>query len=111
LDVGLFWITGARRTRSGAVENERGTVLRLTRTQVGLPFWNLILTTGTRPLRLITLMGFGSMVLAIAIAGYACTGNCPQRTVRLGIALDRSSPFSPGASTASASIAEYLALP
>ena len=34
-------------------------------------FWHLLLTSGTRPLRLITLMGFGSMVLAGAIAGYA----------------------------------------
>jgi undecaprenyl-phosphate 4-deoxy-4-formamido-L-arabinose transferase len=31
----------------------------------------LLLTTGTRPLRLITLLGFGSMALAAAIAGYA----------------------------------------
>ena len=34
-------------------------------------FWRLILTTGTRPLRLITIMGFFSMVLAILVAAYA----------------------------------------
>ena len=37
-------------------------------------FWNLIFTTGTRPLRLITLMGFASVAVAFAIAGYALYG-------------------------------------
>lgn len=74
LDVGLFWITG----RIGHCPVEL-------RTELDRPsgysyiklighFWNLILTTGTRPLRLITLMGLFSMVLAILIMGYALYG-------------------------------------
>jgi polyisoprenyl-phosphate glycosyltransferase len=71
LDVGLFWIAG----RIGHCPVEL-------RPEVGRPssysyfklighFWRLILTTGTRPLRLITLMGFASMVLAFLVAAYA----------------------------------------
>jgi formate hydrogenlyase subunit 3/multisubunit Na+/H+ antiporter MnhD subunit len=37
-------------------------------------FWNLIFTTGTRPLRLITLMGFLSVLMAFGIAAYALYG-------------------------------------
>ena len=37
-------------------------------------FWNLIFTTGTRPLRLITLMGILSVILAVALTGYALYG-------------------------------------
>lgn len=38
-------------------------------------FWNLILTTGTRPLRLITLTGLVSMVLAMSLGAYALYGH------------------------------------
>ena len=34
-------------------------------------FWELLLTSGTRPLRLITTIGFGSMLLAITITVFA----------------------------------------
>jgi undecaprenyl-phosphate 4-deoxy-4-formamido-L-arabinose transferase len=75
LDVALFWITGrvghyAVRLRSEM--NRRG------RRSSGYSyrkllshFWRLVLTTGTGPLRFIALVGFGSMALAAAIAGYA----------------------------------------
>jgi polyisoprenyl-phosphate glycosyltransferase len=74
LDIGLFWITG----RIGHCP------LRL-RAEIDRPsgynywkllghFWNLIFTTGTRPLRLITLMGFCSVLFAALIAAYALYG-------------------------------------
>jgi ABC-type uncharacterized transport system permease subunit len=34
-------------------------------------FWNMLLTAGTRPLRLITLLGFFSVAVALCIGGYA----------------------------------------
>jgi len=44
-------------------------------------FWGLILTTGTRPLRLITIVGLFSILLAVAIAAFALfekiVGNVP----------------------------------
>jgi polyisoprenyl-phosphate glycosyltransferase len=71
LDVGLSWISA-----------RIGHCPVLTRNHLGRPssysyiklighFWRLILTTGTRPLRLITVMGFGSMALALLLAVYA----------------------------------------
>jgi polyisoprenyl-phosphate glycosyltransferase len=71
LDVGLFWISA-----------RIGHCPVLTRNHLDRPssysymklighFWRLILTTGTRPLRLITIMGFGSMALAVLLALYA----------------------------------------
>ena len=42
-------------------------------------FWSLILTSGTRPLRVITVMGLGSMVLALAIAAFALYGKFTVR--------------------------------
>lgn len=71
LDVGLFWIAG----RVGhcpvllrsAMDRPSGySYLKL----LG-HFWRLVLTTGTRPLRLITVMGFSSMVLALLVSIYA----------------------------------------
>ena len=71
LDVGLFWIAGRvghcpLRLRA---ERERPSGYSY-RTLLG-HFWHLILTTGTRPLRLITITGFCSVILAAAISGYA----------------------------------------
>jgi undecaprenyl-phosphate 4-deoxy-4-formamido-L-arabinose transferase len=69
--VGLFWIAG----RVGhcpvllrsAMDRPSGySYLKL----VG-HFWRLVLTTGTRPLRLITVMGFSSMILALLVSIYA----------------------------------------
>jgi polyisoprenyl-phosphate glycosyltransferase len=71
LDVGLFWIAG-----------RVGHCPVLLRSEVARPsgysylklvghFWRLVLTTGTRPLRLITVMGFSSMILALLVSIYA----------------------------------------
>ena len=74
LDVGLFWITArighCPVTLRRELERPSGySYLRL----LG-HFWGLVLTTGTRPLRLITIMGCCSMILALAIGGYALFG-------------------------------------
>ena len=69
LDVGLFWISARVGhcpvlSRNELVRPSGYSYLKL----IG-HFWRLILTTGTRPLRLITLMGIASMVLAVLVAG------------------------------------------
>ena len=74
LDVGLFWVTarvGHCAVRLGP-EADRPSGYSYFR--LFGHFWNLILTTGTRPLRLITVAGFLSMLLAIGISGYALYG-------------------------------------
>lgn len=112
LDVGLFWITG----RIGhcpvelRVELDRPSGYSYIKL-IG-HFWNLILTTGTRPLRLITLMGLVSVILAILITGYALYGkfygSVPvQGWTSLLIVV---SFFSGGILIALGVIAEYLAV-
>ncbi len=74
LDVGLFWITGRIGHCPVRLRNEMDRPSGYSYIKLLGHFWNLILTTGTRPLRLITLMGFSSVVLSVAIASYALYG-------------------------------------
>jgi polyisoprenyl-phosphate glycosyltransferase len=74
LDVGLFWIAGRIGHCPIRLRNELGRPSGYSYLKLFGHFWNLILTTGTRPLRLITVMGFCSMILAVAIAVYALYG-------------------------------------
>ncbi len=112
LDVGLFWIAG----RTGHCP------LRL-RTELDRPsgysyfklfghFWTLILTTGTRPLRLITIMGLCSLAIAIIISGYAIYGKFFNNDPVQGWAslLIVVSFFSGATLTSLGVIAEYLAV-
>ncbi len=70
LDVALFWITSRAGRTPVTLRREMNrpsgySFLRLLR-----HFWQLILTSGTKPLRLITVMGFVSLILAVVIACY-----------------------------------------
>lgn len=71
LDVGLFWIAGRIGHCPVALRPETGRPSSYSYFKLIGHFWRLILTTGTRPLRLITLMGLASMVLAFFVAAYA----------------------------------------
>ncbi|MDH5386875.1 MAG: glycosyltransferase [Gammaproteobacteria bacterium] len=71
LDVGLYWIVGRIGHCPVRLRNELDRPSGYSYSKLFSHFWRLILTTGTRPLRLITLMGFCSLILAIAIASYA----------------------------------------
>ena len=71
LDVGLFWITCRVGHCPVQLRNELGRPSGYSYLKLIGHFWRLILTTGTRPLRLITVMGFCSILLAGAIAVYA----------------------------------------
>lgn len=71
LDVALFWITRSVTQCPVTLRKEMDrpsgySFLRLVR-----HFWQLMLTSGTKPLRLITILGFSSLLLAIGIALYA----------------------------------------
>ena len=75
-------------------------------------FWNLVFTTGTRPLRLITLMGFVSVALALCIAAFAVYGKLTGGISIQGWAslLVIVSFFSGAILVALGIIAEYLAV-
>jgi undecaprenyl-phosphate 4-deoxy-4-formamido-L-arabinose transferase len=74
LDVGLFWIVGRVGYCPLQLRNELDRPSGYSYFKLLTHFWNLVLTTGTRPLRLITLMGFGSVLLAIMTSSYALYG-------------------------------------
>ena len=74
LDVGLFWITSRIGHAPIRLRNEMDRPSGYSYFRLLSHFWHLILTTGTRPLRLITLFGLASVLLAIAIAAYAAYG-------------------------------------
>jgi polyisoprenyl-phosphate glycosyltransferase len=71
LDVGLFWITGRVGHCPVMVRNDLGRPSGYSYLKLIGHFWRLILTTGTRPLRLITVVGCLSMLLAVLLAGFA----------------------------------------
>jgi glycosyltransferase involved in cell wall biosynthesis len=74
LDVGLFWITARIGHAPIKLRNEMDRPSGYSYFKLFGHFWNLILTTGTRPLRLITIVGFVSMLLAILLAAFALYG-------------------------------------
>lgn len=71
LDVGLFWITARIGHCPVTLRNELDRPSGYSYFKLLGHFWGLILTTGTRPLRLITIVGFFSILLAVAIAAFA----------------------------------------
>ena len=112
LDVGLSWIT-ARTGRSPVrLRAELGRPSGYSYLRLIGHFWNLVLTTGTRPLRLITLTGMASVAFAVVIAVYAVygklAGDIPvQGWASLVIVV---AFFSGAILTALGVIAEYLAV-
>lgn len=112
LDVGLFWIAGRIGHCPVRLRSEYGRTSGYSYLKLLGHFWNLILTTGTRPLRLITILGFFSILVAIAISGYALygkyTANIPVQgwaSLLIVVAF-----FSGSILTALGVIAEYLAV-
>ena len=74
LDIGLFWIAGRIGHCPVRLRNEMDRPSGYSFIKLISHFWKLLITSGTRPLRLITLLGFISVVLAFVIAGYALYG-------------------------------------
>lgn len=112
LDVGLFWISGRVGHCPVLSRNELVRPSGYSYVKLIGHFWRLILTTGTRPLRLITLMGCASIVLSVMLGVYALAakfyGQVPvQGWTSLVIVV----AFFSGAILASLGvIAEYLAV-
>ena len=79
LDVGLLWVAGRVGKCPVKMRAEDGRPSGYTYSRLLAHFWNMLLTAGTRPLRLITLLGFFSVAVALFIGAYALyekmTGN------------------------------------
>jgi glycosyltransferase involved in cell wall biosynthesis len=112
LDVALSWITSSIGHFPVTLRNEFRVTSGYSYLKLFGHFWTLILTTGTRPLRIITAMGFVSLILSIAIAGYALYGKFvgTQQVQGWTSTLIVVSFFSGVTLTSLGVIAEYLAV-
>lgn len=112
LDVGLFWIAGRIGHCPVVLREELGRPSGYSYFRLFGHFWNLVLTTGTRPLRLITLLGVFSIVLALLIMAYALYAKISGKVPVAGWTslLIVVSFFSGAILTALGVIAEYLAV-
>ena len=71
LDVALSWVVGKSALCPVALRPERGRPSGYTFSKLAAHFGRLMLTAGTRPLRIISILGSLSVLLGIAISVYA----------------------------------------
>ncbi|MEI2743267.1 MAG: glycosyltransferase [Candidatus Competibacter sp.] len=112
LDMGLFWIVSRIGHCPLRLRDEMDRPSGYSYLKLLEHFWRLLFTSGTRPLRLITLLGFVCVAVAVIIAGYALyeklVGDVPvQGWASLSIVV---AFFSGCILTALGVIAEYLAV-
>lgn len=112
LDVGLCWITARVGHCPVTVREESGRPSAYSFVRLLAHFWALVLTSGTRPLRLITLSGVASVLVAVALVAWIVVsklvGNIPvQGWASLVVVV---SFFSGTMLMALGVIAEYLAV-
>jgi undecaprenyl-phosphate 4-deoxy-4-formamido-L-arabinose transferase len=74
LDVGLFWVAGRIGHCPVQLRTEMDRPSGYSYFKLLGHFWNLVLSTGTRPLRLITLMGALSVAVSLLLVIYALHG-------------------------------------
>ena len=74
LDVGLFWVAGRVGHCPVQLRAEMDRPSGYSYVKLLGHFWNLVLSTGTRPLRLITLMGALSVAASLLLVIYALHG-------------------------------------
>lgn len=112
LDVALFWIAGRIGQCPVRLCKELARPSGYSYLKLLGHFWRLVLTTGTRPLRLITIIGLFSIFLAFLIMGYALYAKLSGQVQVAGWAsmLIVVSLFSGAILTALGVIAEYLAV-
>lgn len=65
LDIALTWVAGRSATCPVAMREERGRPSGYSTRQLASHFWRMVLTSGTRPLRLVALFG-----LALGVAAF-----------------------------------------
>lgn len=70
LDVALFWVGSGAAYAPVTLREEMGRASGYSFKTLVRHFWQLILTSGTKPLRLITLLGVVSIFLGLAITAY-----------------------------------------
>ena len=74
LDVALSWVVDSARPCPVRLREERGRPSGYGFRRLFHHFWQLVLTSGTRPLRLIALLGVASVVAGLAVSSWVAYG-------------------------------------
>jgi len=74
LDVALSWVVAAARHCPVTLRHERGRASGYGLGRLLSHFWQLVLTSGTRPLRIIAVLGLASILVAIAASAVVLWG-------------------------------------
>jgi glycosyltransferase involved in cell wall biosynthesis len=70
LDVALTWVASRSTTYPVAMRDEGGRASGYTLRQLASHWWRMMLTAGTRPLRLVALLGVALGLIAIGLTGW-----------------------------------------
>ena len=74
LDVALSWVVGRAARCAVMLRHERARPSAYSYSRLIRHFWNLVLTSGTGPLRVVTFIGIASILLGIVVSAYALWG-------------------------------------
>jgi undecaprenyl-phosphate 4-deoxy-4-formamido-L-arabinose transferase len=81
LDVALSWVVAKSAYCPIALRNPSDRASGYSLSRLFSHFWRLVLTSGTRPLRLVSLLGLGTILFGAAVSAYILweyfTGNVP----------------------------------
>ena len=72
--MALSWVVARGAQCPVLLRTERGRSSGYSYRKLAHHFWQLVLTSGTRPLRLVAFMGIASVLLAAAVSAYAVWG-------------------------------------
>jgi polyisoprenyl-phosphate glycosyltransferase len=71
LDVALSWVVGSGGHCPVLLRTERGRPSAYSYRKLASHFWNLVLTSGTAPLRLVAFIGISAVLLGVVVSGFA----------------------------------------
>lgn len=74
LDVALSWVVAGAAHCPVLLRSERGRPSGYSFRSLAHHFWTLVLTSGTRPLRMVAFIGLASVVLALCLTAYSVWG-------------------------------------
>jgi glycosyltransferase involved in cell wall biosynthesis len=81
LDVALSWVVDRAARCPVMLRTERGRPSGYTYRALAHHFWTMVLTSGTGPLRLVAVIGIGSVLLALGLSAYTLWGKITGQVV------------------------------
>jgi undecaprenyl-phosphate 4-deoxy-4-formamido-L-arabinose transferase len=79
LDVALSWVVARGAQCPVMLRTERGRPSAYSYRKLLRHFWNLVLTSGTAPLRFLAMLGIASVLLAVVVSAYGVWGKLTGR--------------------------------